>query len=96
MTDYKELIERLRRKANLTEHVHVAREFRAAADAIEKLSAETEPLTYDEKIIFLSAMGREMKVCEEVDRKCLREPYEDSLVRVCREIKKKVKGALWT
>ncbi|MBR3052855.1 MAG: DUF551 domain-containing protein [Firmicutes bacterium] len=37
MTDYKELIERLRRKANLTEHVHVAREFRAAADAIEEL-----------------------------------------------------------
>ena len=31
---------------------------------------------------------------EEENRNC-REPYEDSLVKVCREITRKVKGALW-
>ena len=55
-----------------------------------------EPLTDKEKRIFLAAMGRELKVCQEVDRNYTREPYEDSLVRVCREIERKVKGALWT
>ena len=59
-------------------------------------SAQTEPLTDKEKRIFLAAMGREETVCEEVDRNYVREPYEDSLVRVCKEIRRKVKGALWT
>lgn len=59
-------------------------------------SAQPEPLTDKEQRIFLAAMGREEKVCEEVDRNYVREPYEDSLVSVCREIKRKVKGALWT
>ena len=59
-------------------------------------SAEPEPLTDKEQRIFLAAMGREEKVCEEVDRNFVREPYEDSLMSVCREIKRKVKGALWT
>ena len=58
--------------------------------------AQPEPLTDKEQRIFLAAMGREEKVCEEVDRNYVREPYEDSLMRVCREIKRKVKGALWT
>lgn len=57
-------------------------------------SAQQEPLTDKEKRIFLAAMDREMKVCEEIDRNYVREPYEDSLVSVCREIKRKVKGAL--
>ena len=61
-----------------------------------KQAAEPEPLTEKEQRIFLAAMDREMKVCEEVDRNYVREPYEDSLMRVCREIKRKVKGALWT
>lgn len=56
--------------------------------------AQPEPLTDKEQRIFLAAMGREEKVCEEVDRNY--EPYEDSLMSVCREIKRKVKGALWT
>ena len=59
---------------------------------------EPEPLTDKEQRIFLSAMGREEEVCKEVDdawRDC-REPYEGSLVHVCNEIKRKVKGALWT
>lgn len=60
--------------------------------------AQPEPFTDKEQRIFLAAMGREEKVCKEVDeeyRDC-REPYEDSLVKVCREIMRKVKGALWT
>lgn len=59
-------------------------------------SAQPEPLTDKEQRIFLAAMGREEKVCEEVDRDYGGEPYEDSLVRVCKEIRRKVKGALWT
>lgn len=59
-------------------------------------SAHPEPLTDKEQRIFLAAMAREEKVCEEVDRNYVREPYEDSLMSVCREIKRKVKGALWT
>jgi hypothetical protein len=68
-----------------------------AIDFLNQLpSAQPEPLTDKEQRIFLAAMGREMKVCQEVDRNYTREPYEDSLVRVCREIERKVKGALWT
>ena len=68
-------------------------------DCIEALpSAQPEPLTDKEQRIFLAAMGREEKVCKQVDEECrdCREPYEDSLVRVCHEIARKVKGALWT
>lgn len=68
-----------------------------AVNIIEDLPpAEPEPLTDKEQRIFLAAMGREEKVCEEVDRNHVREPYEDSLMRVCKEIRRKVKGALWT
>ena len=59
--------------------------------------AEPEPLTDREQRIFLAAMGREEKVCKQVDdelRNC-REPYEDSLVRTCHEITRKVISALW-
>ena len=61
-------------------------------------SAQPESLTDKEQRIFLAAMGREEKVCKQVDEECrdCGEPYEDSLVRVCREITRKVKGALWT
>lgn len=59
-------------------------------------SAQPESLTDKEQRIFLAAMGREEKICEEVDRNYVREPYEDSLMRVCREIRRKVKVALWT
>lgn len=59
-------------------------------------TAGFEPLTDKEQRIFLAAMGREEKVCKEVDRNYVREPYEDSLMRVCKEIRRKVKGALWT
>jgi len=72
------------------------------ADCIEALeilpSAQPEPFTDTEQRIFLAAMGREEKVCKQVDEECrdCREPYEDSLVSVCCEITRKVKGALWT
>lgn len=59
-------------------------------------SVQPEPLTDKEQRIFLAAIGREEKVCEEVDRNYVREPYEDSLMWVCKEIRRKVKGALWT
>ena len=63
-------------------------------------SAQPEPLTDEEQRIFLAAMGREEKVCEEVDRNYVREPYrepyEESLMRAHKEIRRKVKGALWT
>lgn len=59
-------------------------------------SAQIEILTDKEQRIFLAAMEREEKVCKQVDKECCREPYEDSLVRICREITRKVKGALWT
>jgi hypothetical protein len=65
------------------------------AELVRLPSAQPEPLTDKEQRIFLAAMGREEKVCEEVDRNYVREPYEDSLVRVCKEIRRKVKGALW-
>ena len=61
-------------------------------------STQPEKLTDKEQRIFLAAMSREEKVCKQVDAECrnCREPYEDSLVRVCKEIIRKVKGALWT
>lgn len=68
-------------------------------DRLEALpSAEPESLTDKEQRIFLSAMERERKVCRQVDEEWrnMREPYEDSLVHMCNEIERKVKGALWT
>lgn len=65
-------------------------------DALEELpSSQPEPLTDKEQRIFLAAMGREEKVCKQVDEECCREPYEDSLVMVCHEIIRKVKATLW-
>lgn len=73
--------------------------FGELANELSKLpSAQPDPLTDKEQRIFLAAMEREEKACKQVDDECrdCREPYEDSLVRVCREIERKVKGALWT
>lgn len=78
--------------------------FRMAITALELFgiseqlpSAQPEQLTDKEQRIFLAAMGREEKVCKQVDDECrnCRELYEDSLVRTCHEITRKVKGALW-
>ena len=39
---------------------------------------------------------RELEVCKEIDNETVREAYEVSLTRICKEIQRKVKGALWT
>lgn len=60
-------------------------------------SAQSEPLTDKERRIFLAVMTREEKVCKQIEDeyKDCRE-YEDSLVYVCSEIRRKVIDALWT
>lgn len=67
------------------------------AALLELPFAQPEPLTDKEQRIFLAAMSREEKVCKQVDEECrdCKEPYEDSLVSLCREIIRKVKAALW-
>ena len=59
-------------------------------------SAQPEPLTDKEQRIFLAAMGRERKVCKDVDNQYVHEPYEVTLTKVCSEIERKVKAVLWT
>ena len=54
-------------------------------------STQPEPLTDKEQRIFLAAMRRERKVCTYAH-----EPCEVPLTKVCDEIVRKVKGALWT
>ena len=56
---------------------------------------DQQPLTDTEQRIFLAAMVKEEKVCKSVDE--CREPlrYEDSLVSVCENVRRKVKKALW-
>lgn len=66
-----------------------------AVEALNKLPV-VEPLTYAEQRIFLSAMERELKVCEEIDCEAAREGRKVILVNICKEIKRKVMGALWT
>ena len=66
-------------------------------EELMKLSS-VEPLTDKEQRIFLAAMGREEQVCKVVDQEAryAREAYEDRLEFICKEIIRKVKGALWT
>lgn len=66
--------------------------------ALEMLpSVQLEPLTDKEQRIFLAAMRREEEMCKQVDDECrdCKKLYENSLVRTCHEITRKVKGALW-
>jgi hypothetical protein len=99
-----EIIERLKNIAEYAVHTVGEEPFVMSIDdgiavheAIELLEKQ-EPLTDREQRIFLAAMSREKEVCKEVDYQFsdAREPYEDTLVRVCGEIKRKVKAALWT
>lgn len=71
--------------------------FRGVSKALAKMKSHPM-VTAKEQRIFLAAMGREEEVCKQVDVECrdCREPYEDTLVSVCHEIIRKVKGALWT
>lgn len=54
-----------------------------------------EPLTDEEKRLFLSAMERERMVCRKLDRACFREPHEDTLEGKVNAIERKVKTVLW-
>jgi len=63
---------------------------------LAEVGTKIEPLTDKEQRIFLAAMGRERKVCKEVDDQYTHEPYEVLLTKVCDEIERKVKGALWS
>ena len=66
-----------------------------SVDRIWKEPAQPEKLTDIEQRIFLAAMSKEEKVCGEVDK----EPSDAdciNLMRVCKSIERKVKGALWT
>lgn len=61
-------------------------------EVVRILQTTPEPLTDKEQRIFLSAMDREERVCNRVDVEMANQP----LARVCREIVRKVKKALWT
>ena len=58
---------------------------------LAEVGTKIEPLTDKEQRIFLAAMRRERKVCTYAH-----EPCEVPLTKVCDEIVRKVKGALWT
>lgn len=64
------------------------------AGVIRRLPAKSpEPLTDAEQRIFIEAMWREKDVCMAVDKE-----FPDAKVNltdICREIVRKVKGALW-
>lgn len=82
-------------KVNTEKGSHLITDCKLEAFLHDLPSAQPEQLTDKEQRIFLAAMGREEKVCKQVDEECCREPYEDSLVRVCHEIIRKVKATLW-
>ena len=62
--------------------------------AIEALQEPKAPtLTYDEKCIFLAAMGREKRICQELDEEP--EIKAKPLVPIVNEIERKVIAVLW-
>lgn len=72
------------------------KEYTAACQAgliYPKETVQIEALTDKEKRIFLAALRREEKVCKQIDTECT---GGENLVRICREIERKVKKALWT
>jgi len=60
-------------------------------EALQEPEAPT--LTYDEKCIFLAAMGREKRICQELDEEP--EIKAKPLVPIVDEIERKVKAVLW-
>lgn len=58
-------------------------------------TAAVEVLTDQEKRIFLAAMGREEKVCAELDDASKNDRDIVRLVPVCNAITRKVKDSLW-
>lgn len=70
------------------------RQAEAVDMAIEALQEpEDITLTYDEKCIFLAAMGRERRICQEMDEEP--ELKQKPLVPIVDEIERKVKTVLW-
>lgn len=59
-----------------------------------------EKFTDEEKRIFLVMIGREEELCQSIEKAWsalnLTSDEDVDLVKVCREIKRKVKKALWT
>jgi glycyl-tRNA synthetase beta subunit len=100
LIDINEAVEHFRRVVEATANNNAYNE--GFVDALEFCIATlstmpaAKPLTDAEKRIFLAAMERELEVCKEIDSETVREAYEVSLVKVCKEIKRKVMGALWT
>lgn len=68
-------------------------------DLLNAATVEIEPLTDEEKRIFLAAMGKEEKLCQNIEelweKLNLRSANDIDLVKVCKEIERKVKKALW-
>lgn len=62
---------------------------------LPSVQSKIEPLTDKEQRIFLSAMRREKEICEKIDRDLGGKEYY-FLSRICKEIERKVKDALWT
>lgn len=60
-----------------------------------EMARKTRQLTDDEKRIFLKAMDREKEICKKIDEQSTNASYENSLTKICREIERKVKSALW-
>ena len=92
------VIDTLEERLNVNDYSNVAlvSELNRAICYVKRLPARPELLLTDrEQRIFLAAMEREEEVCKAVDKKHIREAYEDSLTYTCKEIKRKVKGALW-
>ena len=64
---------------------------RTAFEALQEPEAIT--LTYDEKCIFLAAMGRERRICRAMDKEAGLK--QKPLVPIVDEIERKVKAVLW-
>ena len=69
-------------------------QWRYDVTALEAVSpVRIEALTDEEQRIFLAAIAREKKICEKADAEWSNENV--NLVRICNEIERKVKAALW-
>lgn len=56
---------------------------------------EVEPLTDDEKRLFLSSMNREEGICEAFDNEKVDDGSVKKLLPIVKKIERKVKKALW-
>lgn len=67
---------------------------------VEVPDMNVEKFTDEEKRIFLVMIGREEEFCQSIEKARsvlnLQSDEDVDLVKVCREIKRKVKKALWT